>query len=479
MNKSLYTVLFTTIISVHTAKAQITAADPIGDDYYNQMSFATSMEEHKALLMELDSIKKNIDEKVSVSMEEATILRRIKSAEGTIPLAYNSQVKSYIDKYVSSNYRPYMNRLHGLSKHYFKVYDQVFEEMGIPDEVKYLSLVESSLNPHLVSSAGAVGPWQFMYTTARIYDLDMNAYIDERKDIYSATYAVSKYLKESYDQFNDWLLALASYNCGRGCVQRAIKRSGMTDPTFWELSPFLPKETQNYIPKYIAMTYVLRNADAYGIEAISTELDFDTKIVLVDKTVDMNSIAEAVNLKVEELKNFNPAYKKDIIYGTAEKPKRVFIPVTSRLNDSLLYAALHSPSRTSFAIKDEPEVRLATSAPKKYKVRQGETLSSLSKKFSVSVQDLKAWNGLRTSSLLIGRTLVVGKPIDSTLAKNMSKSTAKNENTQTAYYIVQKGDSLDRIARKFQGSTVSKIKEDNRLKNSVIKPGMKLRIRKG
>jgi len=478
MNKTIYTLLLTTIISV-TSKAQTTSVDPIGDDYYNQMSFATSMDEHRELLVELDSIRKNVDDKIDVSIADANILRRMKTAAKTIPLDYNSQVKYFIDKYISANYKPYMSRMHGLSNHYFKVYDKVFQEMGIPEEVKYLSLVESSLNPHLVSSAGAVGPWQFIYTTARGYDLDMNTHIDERKDIYASTYAVSAYLKESYDQFNDWLLALASYNCGRGCVKRAIQRSGMNNPTFWELSPFLPKETQNYIPKYVAMTYVLSNAVSYGIEAAATELDYDTRVVMVDRAVDLRHVAQAVSLEVEKIKHFNPAYKRNTINGTVDKPKRLFIPLTQQLNDSLLYVALHLPSSIDIVVKDEPEVLLASASPQKHKVRKGESLSSLSEKFGISVQDLKAWNGLRTNSLLVGRTLVVAKPVNSTLAKNVTKSASKTNDSRTAYYVVRKGDSLDRIARKFQGSSVSKIKEDNGLRNSTIKPGMKLKIRKG
>ena len=477
MKKTLYTVLSTAFISVFSLQAQSTFGDNSAAN--NLQSFAASLEEQKALFVELDSIRKNVDTKVDVTIEEATILRRMKSVIKTIPLDYNSQVKYYIDKYISSNYRPYMSRLYGLSNHYFKVYDKVFNESGVPDEIKYLSLVESSLNPHLVSSAGAVGPWQFIYTTARIYDLDMNSHIDERKDIYAATYAVSKYLKESYDQFNDWLLAIASYNCGRGCVQRAIQRSGLNQPTFWELSPFLPKETQNYIPKYVAMTYVMSNAQHYSIEAAHTELDYDTKMVMVDKVVDLRYIAEAVNLDINSLKHFNPAYKKNVINGSSESPKRLFLPLTPNTNDSLLYVALNAPSSISITITDEPAEIIAKSSVEKYKVRKGESLSSLSKKFGVTVQDLKAWNGLRNNSLLVGRTITVSKPVNTTLAKSVSKSAAKQGSSRTAYYVVKSGDSLDRIAKKFDGSSVTKIKQDNGLKNSVIKPGMKLKIRKG
>ncbi|MGN0002215.1 MAG: LysM peptidoglycan-binding domain-containing protein [Sphingobacterium composti] len=479
MNKKLYTALLTVIISVNSSKAQTISIDPMGDDYYTQTSFATSLVEHRELLVELDSIRKHVDEKIDVSILDANILRRMKSVTKTIPLDYNSQVKYFIDKYISSNYKPYMSRLRGLSNHYFKVYNKVFQELGIPEEVKYLSLVESSLNPHLVSTSGAVGPWQFMYATARGYDLDMNSHIDERKDIYASTYAVSSYLKAAYDQFDDWLLALASYNCGRGCVQRAIARSGMTNPTFWELSPFLPKETQNYIPKFVAMTYVLSNADYYEIPYAPTELDYETKVVMVDKVVDLRHIAQAVNLEVENIKHFNPAYKKTIVNGSVDKPKRIFIPITSQLNDSLLYVALNAPSSINLGVNEEPEAMMAANSSQKYKVRKGESLSSLSKKFGVTVQDLKAWNGLSNKSALVGRTIVVTKPISSTLAKNVAKSTTKTNVSRTAYYVVQKGDSLDRIARKFQGSSVSKIKEDNGLRNTVIRPGMKLKIRKG
>lgn len=481
MKKTIYGLLATSFLSVLTLQAQVSEDNSTTDEYYTQNSFATSMEEQKGLLIELDSIRKHVDNKVDVSMEDATMLRRMKAIVSTIPLDYNSQVKSYIDKYISSNYRPYMNRLHGLSNHYFKVYDKVLKEMGIPQEVRYLSLVESSLNPHLVSSAGAVGPWQFIYTTARIYDLDMNTYIDERKDIYASTYAVSKYLNESYDQFNDWLLALASYNCGRGCVQRAIKRSGLTNPTFWELSPYLPKETQNYIPKFVAMTYVMSNADVYGIEAISTELDYETKVVMVDKTIDMRYVASAINLDLEKLKHFNPAHKRTIINGTVERPKRLFIPLTPQLNDSLLYVALHTPSYLIPSSNTEDDELVASRSLQKHKIRRGETLSSISNKFGVTVQDLKAWNGLRTSNLAVGRSLIVSKPERSSLATNVAKVENKKieKSSRMAYYVVQKGDSLDRIARKFNGSSVSKIKADNNLKNSIIKPGMKLKIRKG
>lgn len=458
---------------------EFTQDDPINPGQDNpsfQYSYASELEEHTKLLIELDSIRKNVDEKVGVTLEEATILRRMKAVTKTIPLEYNSQVKYFIDKYISENYKPYMNRLYSLSNHYFNVYDKIFTQAGIPEEVRYLSLVESSLNPHLVSSSGAVGPWQFMYATAKGYDLDMNSQIDERKDVYSSTYAVSKYMKESYDQFNDWLLALASYNCGRGCVQRAIKRSGLNNPTFWELSPYLPKETQNYIPKYVAMTYVLSNAEHYGIESISTELDYQSKLVMVERDIDLRHVAKAVDLELEQLKMYNPAFKHTIVKASMEKPRHLLLPMTPGVNDSLLYVALNTPS--SFQINENPASLLSSNGL--YRVGEGETLSDISEKFNVSVQDIKAWNKLNSTSQIIGRDLIVSKSVDASLAQNINKhKQTTRSKSQIAYYTVKRGDSLDRISRKFSGSTVSAIKRDNGLKSSLIKPGMKLKIKKG
>ncbi|NGM62890.1 LysM peptidoglycan-binding domain-containing protein [Sphingobacterium sp. SGG-5] len=424
------------------------------------------------LAAELDSIREYVDPSIANDDEDVQIFKRLKSIIKTIPLAYNSQVREYIDKYTSSNYRPYMRSLLSLSRHYFAIYEQVFEGAGIPEEVKYLSLVESSLNPHLVSRSGAVGPWQFMYATARMYDLDMNSYVDERKDVYASSYAVTRYLTEAYDQFNDWLLAIASYNCGRGCVQRAIQRSGLSSPSFWELSPYLPQETRNYVPKYIAMTYVMEMADFYAIYPVETDLDLEHEVLMVDRVVDLNHIAQAIDIPIERLKKYNPAYKHTIVNGTAEKPKRLLLPLTDHVNDSLLYVALHNGNSAEVDV-------IARETTKQYRVSRHETIYDVAKKFGVSVQNLRAWNGLTAKSTVSGKTLLVDQPISERLASNISKVASNNgSSSQIAYYTVRRGDSLDRIAKKYRGVSVSKLKADNNLKSNLIKPGMRLKITK-
>ncbi|TDQ76437.1 LysM peptidoglycan-binding domain-containing protein [Sphingobacterium yanglingense] len=458
--------------------AQEVAIDTQKEELNSSMNAFIELQQ-KQLASHLDSIKENIDPNLEITPEDLGILRRLKSISKDVPLEFNSQVRVYIGKYASQNYRPYMNRLLGLSQHYFSIYETVFEEARIPEEIKYLSLVESSLNPHLVSTSGAVGPWQFMYATAKFYDLEMNSNIDERKDAYAASYAVARYINEAHTQFNDWLLALASYNCGRGCVQRAIQRSGFTNPSFWELAPFLPKETQNYIPKYIAMTYVLSNADYYGIEAETTELQMESKLIMVDKKIALTNVAEAIGVSLDQLKKYNPAFKQNVVVGSVEKPRRLLLPITENTNDSLLYLALNEAVLPQQSIRNEEvETKLAVQSQKKYKVKSGETLVSVSRKLGVSVQDLVAWNGLSSKSKVVGRVLVVEKPVDSRLAENVKTAAAKRKNTSVVY-TVQRGDSLDRIANKFSGSSVSKLKADNGLKSDMIKPGMKLKINKG
>lgn len=426
----------------------------------------------------LEPLKEHVDTTLQLNFEDWATIRRMKSSSQAIPLTFNYEVKQYIDKYISSNYRPYMNKLLGLSKHYFAVYEPIFEQLNMPKEIKYLSLVESSLNPHLISSAGAVGPWQFMYITAREHKLDMNSHIDERKDIYASTYAVSEYILDSKDQFNDWLVAIASYNCGKGCVRRAIQRSGLDSPNFWELAPYLPQETRNYIPKFIAMTYVMENADHYGISAAETEISIPSKMVMVDRPIDLNHISAAVGLPLDVLKTYNPAVKRHILPASVERPRRIWIPETSALNDSLLYLALNTNTAPTIPIIESKNdaVLSANTSTREYRVRHGETIKVVASKFGISVQNLRSWNNLTANSKIVGKTLIVSKPVNTRLANNTIKASAKS-NTQ--YYVVRKGDSLDRIAQRHKGISVSQLKADNGLKTNMIKPGMRLKIKKG
>ena len=473
-----FTCLLIFAFSMHTHAQSISSE--IFTEEFNSAQIDKVEQVEMSIIAYFDSVKNTAGSKGEITPDDLGVIRRMRASTKTIPLDFNAEVKFYIGKYTSQNWRPYMNRLYSLSQHYFKIYDKVFQEMGLPEEIKYLSLVESSLNPHLVSSAGAVGPWQFIYGTAKIYDLDMNNHIDERKDAYASSVAVSRYLLESYDQFNDWLIALASYNCGRGGMQRAIARSGLKNPNFWELSKFLPSETRRYIPKFVAMTYVLSNASHYGIEVIETELDMDSKIVMLDKTIDLRNVANALGVEISQLKAYNPSFKKDIVQASFEKPRRLFIPQSPTKNDSLLYIALNTNIPVSAPVIHE-DVQIASTAKKtkteNYRVKRGETLTAIARKFGVTVQDLRSWNNLSKNSTIAGKNLVVSQPVNTKLAQRVQQASQSKGASKVAYYTVKKGDSLERIASKYKGVTVTKLKADNNLKGNMIKPGMKLKIK--
>ncbi len=429
----------------------------------------------------LDSVKQVAGSSVVFNEEDVNIAQRIARIQKTVPLEYNARVKAYLDKYISRNYKPYMEKLLGLSEYYFPIYDQIFAEQGLPQEIRYLSVIESSLNPHTVSTSGAVGPWQFIYGTAKVYNLTMDSNFDERKDVYSTTYAVSSYLKDAYDEFNDWLLALASYNCGRGCVRRAIVRSGLNSPNYWELSPYLPKETQNYIPKFIAMTYVLNHAELYGLNTAVNDLQSDHKVLMLDKSINMNQVASALTCSTELLKQLNPGYKRDVVIASPEKQRRLVIPVNESMSDSLIYAALHNQQDE---VVQKAIAAVEVKEDKNHQVVKGETLQSISKKYGVSVQNLMAWNHLTSRSSIVGREIVVSRAIDEELTKNVvaavsqAKTVAKKNPTYVTY-VVRKGDTLSEIAGKHRGATIGKIKSDNNLRGSNLRIGQKLKIYKG
>src|SRR5690606_15743168 len=245
----------------------------------------------------------------------ATVEGRLAYLQNVVPLTYNAQVQSYIDAYSTARYKRHLEQMMGLSQYYFPIYERVFSEAGVPEEIKYLSIVESALNPHAVSRVGATGLWQFMFATARMYDLAIDSYVDERKDPVAASHAAAAYLLDAYNDFGDWLLAIASYNCGKGNVLRAIQRSGLSNPDYWAISPYLPRETRNYVPAFIAITYMLGYHEEHGIMPAESNILMETETVSVQKFVPLSGVAKALEVDEELIKSLNPAYKRGIVNG--------------------------------------------------------------------------------------------------------------------------------------------------------------------
>lgn len=441
--------------------------------------------EKQEIYQYLDSVRSagnNRQTDSPITDEEVQLVRKLKAIEREISLDYTPHVKDLISKYTSANYHPYMCRMLGLGQYYFPMFDRIMDEVGVPRELKYLSVVESSLNPRDISSAGATGLWQLMYYEAKTYHLTVDSYTDQRMDPIASSYAIAKILKEAYDEYGDWLLAIASYNGGKGAVGRAIQRSGKDKPTFWEIAPYLTQQTQNYIPKFIAMTYAMKYADEHGINASDTELTLRTQVLDISKKISLNQIADALHVSKGTLRALNPSFKKNILNGTEESPLKLVLPVMDkRIATDELYAALNTPVPSVLANTTETSSTLLKDG--KYKVKVGETFASVAEKFEVTVQDLRSWNNLRGKQVVPGQNLVIKKDdnaVSVRLARNTERSAKKNQQrvaSRTAYYIVKKGDTLSQIADK-NGVTVSSLKSENDLNGSRIKPGMKLKVSK-
>jgi membrane-bound lytic murein transglycosylase D len=345
---------------------------------------------------------------------------RLDSIKKDVPLDYNEYVQSYIDIYAHN--RDEMGRMLGLAKYYFPIYEKAFKDAGIPDELKYLSIVESKLNPYAVSRVGATGLWQFMYTTAKLYGLSMDDYVDDRRDPVQATYAAAAYLKDAYEEFGDWLLAIASYNCGKSNVEHAIDKAGASD--FWSIRQYLPLETRNYVPAYIAVTYLMNYYQKHGIVPQACDMVLKTDTLVVNKYIALSSVAQALDMDVKQLTMLNPEYKRLIVNGTNQAPRRLVIPEIDKGKYAALYDVLNNSN--SPVITPVP-VRIAYHENRvvhrglhhvlrrgesyiTYKVKRGDTLSGIASRFDgVSVEKIKSLNGLKRDGLQPGMKIKISR----------------------------------------------------------------------
>jgi membrane-bound lytic murein transglycosylase D len=346
-----------------------------------------------------DSVSADEEE---ISSANLVFKQRLDSIQKTVPLPYNKYVQDYINIYVSRSAQ--IGRVLGLSEYYFPIYEKAFKENNVPDELKFISIVESSLDPNAVSRVGATGLWQFMFTTAKVYGLTMDNYVDERKDPIAASNAAAHYLRNSFEEFGDWLLAIASYNCGTQNVERAIaKAGGIKD--FWAIRPYLPKETRNYVPAFIATAYVMKCFAMHNISKTVSDFPAITDIIQVNRFVSLENIAGTIGLDPKKLSLLNPSYKKRIINGTTDAPKSLVIPALDKGLYDDLYTALNT-------VEMDPKIILASTRveserPTYHKVRSGENLSVIADRYHVEVQDLKVWNKLKSLLIHPGQMLRV------------------------------------------------------------------------
>ncbi|MBK8805360.1 MAG: LysM peptidoglycan-binding domain-containing protein [Bacteroidales bacterium] len=476
----------------------------------------------------LERPPRNRDTNFVPIFSDSVYLQRISSMNSVINLTYNTKVQSYINLYAHKK-RPQLEIMLGLSEYYFPMFEQILDEEGVPKELKYLSIIESALYPRARSKANAVGLWQFMYYTGKIYGLQADSYVDDRRDPIKSTKAAARFLKDLYTTFDDWVLALAAYNCGPGNVRKAIKRSGgKTD--YWEIYNHLPAETRGYVPAFIAASYVMQYHSEHNLYPRNIDMPLKIDTVMVTEKVHLKQIAEVMNIPVEQLRDLNPQFLIDIVPANSEKPYHIILPANSTISFIALQDSIYNYKDSIFfnpaTITKAPAAYTGyvAQAPKDkkkliYTVKSGDNLGFIAEWYEVSLQDLRYWNGINGNVIKIGQNLVIyksqsvagnyaninnytfeqknksiGKNVSSsspstttetkqttTPTKNTeSKSISKvpSGNAQFVYHTVKSGDTLWGIAKQYPGVSDRDIMALNNLSNAdKIKIGMKLKIK--
>lgn len=401
---------------------------------------------------------------------------RLKCLEKQIPLTYNNTVHGFIDFFTVRN-REYTRMVQRRQDLFFPLFEKYLAQYNLPDELKYLSIIESGLNPRAVSRARAVGLWQFMSGTGKYFGLHTDWYVDDRMDPEKSTDAACRYLAQLHRIFGNWELALAAYNSGPGTVRKAVRRSGYKK-SFWEVYPHLPRETRAYVPQFIAIIYAMNYAEQHNLVETAREQIplYDT--LAVKQFLHFETLANLTGTCLEDLQKLNPSVLRNALPENGRK-KIIKIPLHSKLIlDSNRVAILDSASRVG---RKEIELSAKNSTGNTYgremttyKVVSGDVLGSIAIRHKVSVQDLRTWNNLNGNTIRVGQRLVVWMAPGSNPAKNTVSAESILLSPDTKTYIVQPGDTLWDISKKVPGLTVEKIKSLNNLKSNNLQPGQKL-----
>lgn len=420
-----------------------------------------------------------------VSDEE--IIHRIQKLDEKSPFDFlaNDVAIAMTKVYVKKRYR-LTSRMLGLSQLYFPLFEQKLSAYHLPMELKYLPIVESALNPKATSRSGAGGLWQFMPATGKGYGLEIGSFIDQRNDPYLATEAACKYLSKLYAIYGDWSLSLAAYNAGQGTVTKAIRRSG-GKKDYWSIRPFLPKETQNYVPAFIAVNYIMNYASEHNIyPRMPLFHDFEMDTVHVSSRVEIGVLEEWLNYNRVKMGYINPMYLTEVVPADSSNKLPIKMPM-ALIGDFLTFEDSiykYSSLEYKYWVANQMPARKEVI----HTIKKGETLESLTKKYHCTEQDIRAWNVLTKIRVRTGKRLVMFKllkePEDykSTYTENKSEKKTENSSVELVsdgkykYHIVQKGDTLWDIANRYNGS-VEEIKELNKhLDMSTLHTGTKLKI---
>ena len=418
------------------------------------------------------------------NVPDEVYIERIRQMNSFITLPYNDIVKNYIILY-SEKMPTKMANILGLCKYYMPIFDEILNKYGMPEELKAMAVIESAMNPRAVSRAGAKGMWQFMYATAKMYGLHIDSFVDERLDPVKSAEAAAQYLKDSYEIFGDWNLAIASYNCGAGNVNKAIRRSG-GKRAFWDIYPYLPRETRGYVPAFVGALYTMTYYKEHGIKPEAIEMPAHVDTFKITKMLHLRQVSDLTGAPLEELKDLNPQYSHEIVPGNSrEYILRLPYNYTNAFidNEDSLYrhkAEEYFNPVTLKKIQDGADGERIV-----YRVKSGDYLGRIASRHRCTVAQIKRWNNLKSNNIRVGQRLIIyrgGKtPASSTAStsKPVTAAASKPVVSATGEYItytVQSGDSFYSIAKQYPGVSAQNIMDYNGIDSSKIRPGMKIKI---
>jgi membrane-bound lytic murein transglycosylase D len=458
----------------------------------------------------IDSIELLNEDTNIPDFPDSVYIERLAAIPTVINLSYNPIVKRYIDVY-SKKKRKSVEVMLGLSEYYFPIFNGIFDYYNIPNEMKYMSIIESALNPRAYSRARAVGLWQFMYGTGRLYGLEINSLIDERCDPIKSTDAAAKYARDLYSIYNDWILVIAAYNCGPGNVNRAIRRSG-GKTNYWDIYYYLPRETRGHVPAFIAATYIMNYYSKHNLVPAKTDLPINSDTIQINEKLHLKQVSEVLGIPLQELRDLNPQYRSDIV-PAGKKTYPLCIPAEYTYsfidfeddiftyNDSVFF----DPRRMVISPTSRPYSYFIPEAPGDdyvkltYTVKSGDNLGYISSWYDVGISDIRYWNGIHRNMVRSGQKLAIykhknkadnykginkmtfsekqsfiGKPV---ITAQTSEILQKNFTGEYIMYTVKAGDSLWDIAKKYRGVSDNDIILLNNITDvSKIKPGQQLKI---
>ena len=481
------------------------------------MNELTSLDLYNTITADIENV--NIDEKVDFELPTALLKERLAAMDAKSPfnIEYNQGLENIIKSFLKNRKKSF-ERLMGVSEYYFPLFEEALAKQNVPLEIKYLAVVESALNPRAVSKMGATGLWQFMFHTGKQYGLKIDSYVDERSDPLKSSEAATQYMTNMYKMFGDWDLVLASYNSGPGNVSKAIRRSG-GQKNYWNIRKNLPKETQGYVPAFLATMYIYEYHKEHGIVPQRAVVKhFATDTIMIKQQMSFKQISDLLDVPVAQLQLLNPSYKLNVVPFYNDEPHFLRLPQDKAAifasNESQIYAYTEYElnqrekpfeSARAIAAKDTASFSLQNNKSSKtsyYKVRKGDNLSAIAAKYDVTTAQIKKWNTITGSAIAYGKTLKIVQDEntdklskvpqnDIVITDNKIKSqvtvarTLKEEGLITkanivsteseSTYIVQKGDNLGSIAKKYN-VTVADLQKWNTLSTNMVQSGASLAV---